>query len=400
MHNNNSLYGKTICLIFEHQLSHYSRILDEIEILRNEGAKIILLSSDKSNVEIEDIETHLAPLYPAKKSIVGQTTLEKSKLLASRLQMKFLRDIDEVQISQARIAALNNLAEQADAFWVIDYHSLRSTLNVASSKSLPVIYETVDLVPEYPYNGKLHRIFSLKNEADAVRKIDGFITASESYADYYEKRYAPSKIPCRPTVRDNMPKTIVCAPKATKPPLKFLFMGSLMFDRPIIELINSVTATTKNIEFTFIGRNLLGELSKKEIEYQDTQGKIKILDPCPPSDIVNVASNYDVGVVALRGNNENERWASTQKLFTYMSAGLMILGSDLPGIARVVSEAKCGKLVKGISSETWARSMDEIADMKNSTIDKFRANSLKYAQSKSIELQACSYIKVFQDALS
>lgn len=41
-----SLSGVRICLVFENSLKHYSRLLDEIAALREEGASVLWLTSD------------------------------------------------------------------------------------------------------------------------------------------------------------------------------------------------------------------------------------------------------------------------------------------------------------------------------------------------------------------
>jgi glycosyltransferase involved in cell wall biosynthesis len=125
-----------------------------------------------------------------------------------------------------------------------------------------------------------------------------------------------------------------------------------------------------------------------------------VLDPCGPEDIVTVASRYDVGIVALRGTNENERHATSAKLCTYMASGLAVIASDLPGIARVVSEAGNGLLVDDMRPESWATAIDQLASMNTDLVDAMRRRSLEEASRRSRSIQMPAFVDEFVRAVS
>jgi glycosyltransferase involved in cell wall biosynthesis len=104
--------------------------------------------------------------------------------------------------------------------------------------------------------------------------------------------------------------------------------------------------------------------------------------------------------VALRGADENERRASTGKLFTYMAAGLAILGSDLPGIARLVRAHENGLLVEGMDAHSWANAIDELALMPTTAIDDMKRRSLAAADLYRWEKQEPTFVDEFVRALS
>jgi glycosyltransferase involved in cell wall biosynthesis len=55
--------------------------------------------------------------------------------------------------------------------------------------------------------------------------------------------------------------------------------------------------------------------------------------PVHPDDLVNFASAFDIGLATEPGFSPNNEQALSNKLFTYMNAGLAVLASDTPGQA-------------------------------------------------------------------
>jgi len=298
-----------------------------------------------------------------------------------------------------RSRALRSLRSRTDIFWVIDAPSLPPVVRAVEGTASRIVYETVDLVPEYHYSGEEYRLARLEEERRALPSVSGFITACDSYADYYWERYGGTEIQRRPFVRDNMPATISPSIRKTARPLRLLFLGSLMFDRPVVELIEAISLVTSEVTLTFQGKNLIGDGPLSAIGSLHVQDRVFLRDPCPPEEIVNVANQYDVGIIALRGENENERRASTSKLFTYMSAGLAMLGSDLPGIARVVNKYEIGELVQGIEPASWAHAIEAIAQLSDDSVDAMKQRSLDAAHAHSWDRQRDGYIAQFVNAL-
>lgn len=393
------LAGVRICLVFELSLSHYTRILMEIEALQAAGATIQLLTSHLTPEDAPaDIPQTIAPLH-------NDNWIPGSKIRWRPARIARRRAMDSVQraiswaypeaYTRLRIAALEKLARQVDLFWVIDYPSLTTVVNAAQKTNARILYETVDLVPELQYRSRRE----LEGERRVIGRVDGFITACDSYADYYVERYGDSVLQQRPVVRDNMPPEIATRHRPSGPPLRLVFLGSLMFDRPVSELIESVARSTKNVTLTLQGKNYLGEKPLARIAELGLQDRVKVLEPCAPEEIVQTTAEYDIGVVALRGENENERRASTSKLFTYMAAGLVILGSDLPGIARVVKRHSNGVLVGGMRPADWAMAIDKLASMPSSAIDSMKQRSLDAAQLYAWDKQRPAFLAEFLRAL-
>lgn len=394
------LSGVRICLVFEHSLSHYSRLLEEIAALQEEGASVLWLTSDEGD---EGAPPQVGKMVtPLDSSIAGSTArwrpLRVVQNLWKEARASLAGRLRPGWTARYRVAALQRIAAGADVIWVIDFPSLPTVMEVSKKAGAKVIYETVDLVSEYDYQGDVHRRLSLEEEGRLIGGVDGFITACDSYADYYVEQFGAA-LARRPVVRDNMPGHTPPRPKPTTRPLQMLFLGALLLDRPVEELIRAIALASSDVTLTFQGKNHLGDEPAALVAELGLQDRVIILDPCPPGAIVETAAAYDVGVVALRGENENERRASTSKLFTCMAAGLAILGSDLPGIARIVQRHENGVLVDGMRPADWAAAIEALAAMPDAGIDALKRRSLDAARLYAWEKQRPAFLAEFSRAL-
>ena len=68
-------------------------------------------------------------------------------------------------------------------------------------------------------------------------------------------------------------------------------------------------------------------------------GRLHILSPAAPSEMERLAASYDVGFVGETGQTASRRVALTNKLFTYLLAGLPVVMSDIPAHRAFAPEA-------------------------------------------------------------
>ena len=395
-----ALQGVRICLVFEYSLSHYTRILQEIRALQEAGATVQLLTSNSTP---EPAPSGVQRTVAALDSTLAGSTLTSRPLriahnLARNATADLLTLVRPEWKARRRVAALKRIAPEVDVFWVVDFPSLPTTMAAGKPAGVKVLYETVDLVPEYEYLGEAHRRKSLEGERALIGGLDGFVTACDGYADYYMERYG-ALITRPPIVRHDMPERIMTSAHPSERPLRIVFLGALMFDRPILELIDAIALTTANVTLAIQGKNYLGDAPAARIRDLNLEHRVRILDPCPPDSVVETAAGYDIGVVALYGSNENERRASTTKLFAYMAAGVAVVASDLPGIARIVNEHHNGFLVRGVDPQAWSAAVDEMGALPLTAIDAMKQRSLEAAARYTWERERPAFIGEFVRAL-
>jgi glycosyltransferase involved in cell wall biosynthesis len=63
--------------------------------------------------------------------------------------------------------------------------------------------------------------------------------------------------------------------------------------------------------------------------------RVHVHSPVPPQELIARAEHHDVGLALEPGDRPNNRIAASNKLFTYLSAGLAVAATDVPGQAHI-----------------------------------------------------------------
>lgn len=67
-------------------------------------------------------------------------------------------------------------------------------------------------------------------------------------------------------------------------------------------------------------------------------GQLFFHPPCPPEELVAEAASYDIGLALETGKEFNNLLAVSNKLFTYLNAGLAVVATDTPGQAGIMAQ--------------------------------------------------------------
>ena len=387
------LQGRTICLAHRGSLRYASRLLQEIGALRDCGAHIVFLAHHPDTEYVPDgldivVAEDAPPLPPS-----------TARVWLVRVVSNVVRN--RVRGLYANWTASNPLKRAMerrpiDLIWAVDWpmlkrYSLRARLN-----GIPILYETLDLYPEQSSMREEDRIREVRSEGRALRRVAGFVTAGEAYADYYVEQH---KLTYRPVVRDNASGPRVSAIRPTEPPVSLIFMGALTINRNLPNLVRAMALSSARIRLTLQGEDRLAPQIQDLIRELGVEGRVSIEEPVPPDRLTLAASRHDVGIVSLEPASRNEELASTTKLFTYMSAGLAVIGSDLPGLASVVRRHDIGWLVSGQEPDAWACAFSQIENSPPCVIDDFKRRSLAASEAHSWESQGPGYLNEFRKAL-
>ncbi|WP_075223280.1 glycosyltransferase [Acuticoccus yangtzensis] len=185
---------------------------------------------------------------------------------------------------------------------------------------------------------------------DLIRRIEGrhlpgaaYVTAaSPGIADAYAKTYAIA----RPTVVLNVfgLDTAPCEAAVARPalgPSIYWFSQVRGPDRGL-ECALEAIAQAKSQPHLYLrgtGRQPFDEALRGRADALGVAGRLHLLDPEPPSQMVRLAAQYDLGLVGETGTTHNRRIALTNKQFTYLLAGVPAVMSDVPAHVDFAAEA-------------------------------------------------------------
>jgi glycosyltransferase involved in cell wall biosynthesis len=125
--------------------------------------------------------------------------------------------------------------------------------------------------------------------------------------------------------------------------------------------------------------------------------RVSLLPPVPMTELIAAAAPFDIGLFALPGTSRHNRFALPNKLFEYIAAGLAVVVSNLPEMARIVSEYRLGVTFAAVTPDAIAAALDALD---RDTIDACKRASLAAAQSLCWERECRRLVDAYQGALA
>jgi glycosyltransferase involved in cell wall biosynthesis len=225
-----------------------------------------------------------------------------------------------------------------------------------------------------------------RREARLIASADHVFVTTESYARKLADRYGVR----RPSVLMNVPSAPGSPHGSGADPLRpalglrsgqrvLLFLGGLVANRGLESLIESLRLL-EGCAAVLMGpgepayRRFLAELG----ESLGVAEALRIADPIPYDRMIQTAAWADVGTVPFRGNTLSYYYSLPNKLFEYIAAGLPVVASDLPEMARVLREHDVGETCDPDDPADIARAVRAVLDDPH-RLQQLRANARRAA---------------------
>jgi glycosyltransferase involved in cell wall biosynthesis len=153
--------------------------------------------------------------------------------------------------------------------------------------------------------------------------------------------------------------------------------------------------------FVLLGYGALREKLEGSVAEPRYQGRVCLLDPVPPSDLLRWTVSADVMLMAIQPTTLNHRFTTPNKLWEAIGAGVPVVASDLPGMSLVVREAGCGVLCDPTDPLDIARAIRAIVDAPSDEQERLRANALAAAHDRyNWETQAGGLLELYRRLLT
>ena len=115
-------------------------------------------------------------------------------------------------------------------------------------------------------------------------------------------------------------------------------------DRGGVELIDAVSLT-ENVSLLIIGSGNQFDILIEKVLKLKLSDRIKIIAKCPWETLMRYTRSADAGLSLDKNSNLNYSFSFPNKLFDYISAGIPVIATELPEIAKILNEYKCGILI-------------------------------------------------------
>lgn len=198
-----------------------------------------------------------------------------------------------------------------------------------------------------------------RRERHWIPRVDGVLCVSATWRQYFLQYYPNQRVVTAITGVKSPP---VESPPRTRSGTLVAFLGT--FD-PVLNDFDTMFRAVALI--TAPGGRLVmaGGRGDAEIEAMRARAdrwgagdRVEFLRWLSPVELEALKARIDVGLAPLAINPRN-RGCTPLKVLEYVSAGIPVIGSDLPSIRDVLGDARCG-LVPEDNPESWAAAMDRV----------------------------------------
>lgn len=288
---------------------------------------------------------------------------------ALRIQGRALRSY---AINRRMIA--EGLAVGADVFHAHDVNTLwvatqckkrtNARLSQGHLPSIPLIYDSHEFATERNRMGWWWRRRELWNERRGLAHADGLIVVTPDWIPKLQQLYGTLP-PHRVTVT-NVPEKRAINPRNLRSELDIppedrilIYQGTIQENRGIEPVIEAVQQLDR-VVLVLIGYGYYRPELEKLVAEQNLGEKVKFFGPVPHTQLLDWAAAGDIGICNVVNLSYSYFTTIPNKLTEYFMAGLPVIGSDSPGIGRVIKEHGAGITVDPLSSAQIAEAVQTI----------------------------------------
>jgi glycosyltransferase involved in cell wall biosynthesis len=342
-----------ILIITIGQPSTNPRMVKEYIALKDAGYHVKVLYAHWANWAVKtdsDLFEHSSAIDKNDFFLVGGTPVnQKVTYFVSRLVFK----VADLLMLKAGFGFLDKWAlnrpcfflslaanrEKADVYIAHNLGALPAACDAATKAGKPVIFDAEDFHRGdlTDTNGKQYQL--IKNIEDKyIPKCNYLTAASPLIAREYQNLYSGKKVAVINNVFSIKHVQPVKLSSSESPLRLFWFSQTIGPNRGLEAIINVVNKLSPDYNITL---TLLGDVApeyERELRANCKSDFLFIYKPVSPDELFSVAANFDIGMAVEVAHNKNRDICLTNKLFSYLLAGLCIVASDTSAQKQFMNE--------------------------------------------------------------
>jgi glycosyltransferase involved in cell wall biosynthesis len=244
-------------------------------------------------------------------------------------------------------------AGEVDVWHAHDLPGLMAVAPVVGSRCR-LIYDSHEIFLESGTGGKLprplRRLLSVY-EGRLARRAVALVTVNEGYAGVLRRRLRPRRTiivrncPPRATTAAERVSPLRSAAKVPVPHPLVLYHGLFGATRGIEESAAALLVPgLESVHLALLGFGSTRPQLEQMARDPRFGGRLHVLDPVPPGELLDWVAGADVDVVALQRSTLNHWFCTPNKLWESLAVGVPVVVSDFPMMRRVVLDDPAGPL--------------------------------------------------------
>lgn len=252
------------------------------------------------------------------------------------------------------------LKEMADKKTIIvanDLDTLAAGYKAAKKLKIPLIYDSHEIFTEMPsVQGRFVQKIWRRLEAKYIGSVKYMMTASRSYADWFEERYQRAK----PTVIQNFPlfQEDQHSPENTHPKI-IIYQGVINPSRGLDKIIPCMQKI-KDAELWIAGKGPKYEEYRQLTQTLHLEDKVKFLGKLKPETLRAITQKADVGLSIEENNGLSYFYSLPNKVSDYIQARVPVVVSNFPEMKRIVETYRVGATIANHSQNEMITTLETV----------------------------------------
>lgn len=252
-----------------------------------------------------------------------------------------------------------------NAIWANDLDTLWPAWEVARARELPLVYDSHEYFlgaagltnrpfPKWVWRQIESRIFP---------RLKHVITVNPSIAMRYEDEYG-----VKVEVVRNVPELLPPPEPSTRAefglpegPLAILQGAFMDRDRGVLEAVEAMDLLPE-VNLVLVGSGEEWEEARRRTSARSAEHRIHFLPKQNYERLRRITRLADVGLSLDKPLHENYTFSLPNKLFDYVHAGIPVVASAVPEVARVVSEYGVGEVADAVTPQAIAEAIKTVLD--------------------------------------
>jgi glycosyltransferase involved in cell wall biosynthesis len=369
-------------------------------------------SENSGEIKISDnpreISEPLKPLATASQKSVPENINTNCSKIYAESKMKVYSSVQHtINAIQTQDVIAGTLYQRAKSVSIPpkviichDIYALEAAIRLKHLFGTPVIYDSHEVWPEADLQAsKLQKAYVISLERKLIRQADIVITVNRQIARYLENLYGIKNVLSVPNAEPLITHTDI-NDRPVNFPIRFLLQGQASPGRGFEELLESWSTLhdTRAVLILRCPENPFFDCLQMRFRDMISNGQVIIAHPVKETELINAASQADVGIIPYGGPTLNHVYACPNKLSQYMQAGLAILhNSDQEFVSDVINRYKCGLSYNSKDTSTLTAGVRYFINNPEGLKD-MQHNSVRAAQSEfNWGFQSTSYFNAIKE---
>lgn len=178
-----------------------------------------------------------------------------------------------------------------------------------------------------------------------------------------------------------------------------LYQGGVIAGRNLDVLVEAMEfVSASDVHLVILGDGILTARLQSIIRRRSLCGRVHLHAAVSQQDLPELTASADAGVIPYLANCLNNLYCTPNKLFEFIAAGVPVLASDLPEVARVIYRHSMGQVADFRSSESIARAIHQFF-VEPDRLQQWRQNAAAASQEVCWELEGRKIVALYESLI-